>query len=67
MANAQCGGNYGNVNDAVVCYKFLNALGTYPCTVRSGQRDEMLAYSGSVRVMGYGIGQSSYWYVLQEH
>jgi hypothetical protein len=63
MADGKCGGSYGNVNDAVVCYKFLNALGTYPCTVTAGQRDAILAYSGAVRVTGYGIGQSSYWYV----
>jgi hypothetical protein len=57
------GGSYGNVNDAIVCYKFLNALGTYQCTVPPGQRSTVLAYSGTFRVVGYGIGASSYWYV----
>lgn len=63
MADAECGGTYGNVNDAIVCYKFLNALGTYPCTVPSGQRSGIFAYAGNVRVEGFGIEQSSYWYV----
>jgi hypothetical protein len=61
--DAKCGGNYGNINDAIVCYKFLNALGTYQCTVPSGQRSTVLAYSGNFRVEGHGIGASSYWYV----
>ncbi|OAK97278.1 hypothetical protein IQ06DRAFT_350973 [Phaeosphaeriaceae sp. SRC1lsM3a] len=59
-ANPRCGDSYGPVSDAIVCYKFLNALGTYPCTVPPGQRSAVLAYSNLVRVVGYGIEQSSY-------
>lgn len=60
-ADPKCGPSYGPVADAIVCYKFLNALGTYPCSVPSGQRSAVLAYSNLVRVTGFGIGQSSYW------
>jgi hypothetical protein len=63
MTDPKCGGIYGPVSDAIICYKFLNALGTYPCRVPDGQRSGILAYSGRVQVTGYGIGQSSYWYV----
>jgi hypothetical protein len=64
LADPKCGGStYGPVSDAIVCYKFLNALGTYPCRVPDGQRSAILAYSGLVRVQGFGIGQNSYWYV----
>ncbi|OAL01524.1 hypothetical protein IQ06DRAFT_196987, partial [Phaeosphaeriaceae sp. SRC1lsM3a] len=59
-AGGGCGGNYGPVSDAIVCYKFLNALGTYPCKVPDGQHSAVLAYSGNVRVEGFGVEQSSY-------
>ncbi|KAH8702960.1 hypothetical protein GQ44DRAFT_552925, partial [Phaeosphaeriaceae sp. PMI808] len=60
MAEARCGDSYVNVNEAIQCYKFLNALGTFPCRVPSGQRSTILAQAGRARIEGHGIGQSSY-------
>lgn len=66
QAEARCGGEYGDVNGAIACFHYLNSLGTQQCGVPVSQRSVVMCRAGRASITGYGIGHSSWWYVLTD-